>query len=80
MRIQAEISIYALKTESLSEAIEEFCETAEASGVEITGKKMSTLIAGESEVLFEAVKMGFEKIAERYKVVMDAKFSNACPE
>jgi hypothetical protein len=40
---------------------------------------MSTLAVGESSDLFEALREGFERLAQENQVVMDAKISNACP-
>ncbi|GAH75567.1 unnamed protein product [marine sediment metagenome] len=41
---------------------------------------MSTLVTGDSQVLFENLQKAFEKLAQRYEIVMTAKISNACPE
>jgi len=40
---------------------------------------MSTLVTGNSQVVFENLKKAFERLAEEYKVVMSVKISNACP-
>jgi len=41
---------------------------------------MSTLIVGESDGVFRAVKGAFQTLAAEYDVVMDLKVSNACPD
>jgi len=41
---------------------------------------MSSLIAGESHVVFEKLQKAFEKLAREYDIVMTAKISNACPD
>jgi len=41
---------------------------------------MSSLIAGESQVVFEKLQKAFEKLAQRYEIVLTAKISNACPK
>lgn len=80
MKIQAEVSIYPLKTQSLSEPIEVFCRTLRNSGLDVRTKSMSTFIIGESDMIFTALHEAFEKLAEQHHVVMDFKVSNACPD
>jgi len=41
---------------------------------------MSSLVAGEESVVFESLQKAFERLAQRYEVVMTAKISNACPK
>jgi uncharacterized protein YqgV (UPF0045/DUF77 family) len=79
MKVQAEISIYPLRTESLSEAVEEFCRILRNHGLEIKTTTMSTFVRGESRDLFKACDEAFEQLAKKYEVVMNMKISNACP-
>jgi uncharacterized protein YqgV (UPF0045/DUF77 family) len=79
MNIQAQISIYALRTRSLSEAIEQFVRVLEDKGLEVRRGSMSSSVRGESQRVFDAVRQGFEKVAQTYDVVIDLKVSNACP-
>jgi len=41
---------------------------------------MSTFVTGEEPVVFESLQKAFEKLAQRYEIVLTAKISNACPE
>jgi uncharacterized protein YqgV (UPF0045/DUF77 family) len=79
MKIQAEISIYPLKTKSLSEPINEFCQILENKGLKVETRTMSSFVVEESEAVFKSVQKAFEKLAEKYDLVMDIKVSNACP-
>ena len=79
MKIQAEISIYPLRTESLSEPVEEFCRILSDHGLEIKTASMSTVVRGELKDLFKASAVAFEQLAEKYEVVLNMKLSNACP-
>jgi len=79
MKVQAEISIYPLRTQSLSEPVEEFCRILHEHGLEIKTTAMSTLIRGESRDLFKACDEAFEQLTKKYEVVMNMKISNACP-
>ncbi|HIJ72297.1 MAG TPA: hypothetical protein HPP87_13225 [Planctomycetes bacterium] len=78
MKVQAQISIYPLKTDSLSVPIDEFCRLLEEHGLKVKTLPMSSLVVGESENVFESVQEAFEKLAQKYNVVMDFKISNAC--
>jgi uncharacterized protein YqgV (UPF0045/DUF77 family) len=79
MRIQAEISIYPLRTQSLSKPIEEFCRILSEQGLEIKTTTMSTFVRGESKELFKACEEAFEQLSHTWQIVMNMKISNACP-
>jgi len=80
MKVQVQISIYPLKTKSLSEPIEEFCKILKDRGLKVETQSMGSLIIGESDAIFKSVREAFEQIAEMYDVAMDFKISNACPK
>ena len=80
MKVQAQISIYPLKTSSLSEAIDEFCRKLKDKGLKVQTRTMDSFVIGASDVIFKSVREAFEQIAEKYDVVMDFKISNACPK
>jgi len=48
--------------------------------LKVQSGSMSSSVSGECKDLFEAVRIAFEQLAEKYQVVMTAKISNACPE
>ena len=80
MRIQAQVSIYPLRTEALAQPVELFCRKLQHPGLTVTTQSMSTLIVGELDGVFEAVRQAFEALTTEYDVVMDLKVSNACPD
>ena len=80
MKIQVQISIYPLKTKSLSEPIDEFCRILKGKGLKVQTRTMDSFVIGESNAVFKSVHEAFEQIAEKYDVVMDFKISNACPK
>ncbi len=80
MKVQVQISIYPLKTSSLSEPIEEFCRALKDKGLKVQTRTTDSLVIGESCIIFKSVQEAFEKIAEKHDVVMDFKISNACPK
>ncbi len=79
MRVQAEVSLYPLRTRKLSGPVVVFCEVLQSHGLEVQTRSMSTFAAGESSDLFEALREGFERLAQENELVMDVKISNACP-
>ena len=80
MKIQAEISLYPLRCNDLTEPIRQFIELLETDKLKFEIGPMSTLVTGDSQVVFENLKKAFERLAEEYKVVMSVKISNACPD
>ncbi len=80
MRVQAQISIYPLKTKSLYAPIDEFCRILKDKGLKVQTRTMDSLIIGQSDVIFKSVQEAFGQIAEKYDVAMDFKISNACPK
>jgi len=80
MKIQAEISLYPLRQNDLTKPIQKFIQALENNKLKVELGPMSTLIAGDSQVVFESLGEAFEQLAKEYEVVMTAKISNACPE
>ena len=80
MRVQAEISLYPLRTMELSPAINRFGNVLKGQGVTVVNGPMSTIIGGEAKDVFRALEKAFSGVAEDSEVVMTCKVSNACPE
>lgn len=80
MKVQAEVSIYPLKEQSLSGPIEEFCGILNSRHLAVETRSMGTFVSGELSDLFSAVEQAFAKSAEKHRIVMDLKVSNACPQ
>jgi uncharacterized protein YqgV (UPF0045/DUF77 family) len=79
MKIQAQVSIYPLKTKALAQPVEQFCRALQDPALTVTTQPMSTQIAGDADRVFQAVERAFQTLAAQYSVVMDLKVSNACP-
>lgn len=79
MKIQAELSLYPLKEPHISEYLEDFLNAIKNTGMAVKVGPMSTIISGESELVFQVLSDAFDKTAEKCKVVLSVKFSNACP-
>jgi len=80
MKVQTEISLYPLREDELTRPIQQFIQVLKSKDLNIEIGSMSTLITGEESVVFENLQKAFEKIAQKYEIVMTAKISNACPE
>ena len=80
MRIQAEVSLYPLRSMKLSPAIDRFHEILEEKGLRVVAGPMSTLIGGTREDVFRVLEEAFSAVAEDCEVVLTCKISNACPE
>jgi len=79
MKIQAELSLYPLKEVHISSYINGFLDTIKSTGLSVHVGPMSTIIAGESENVFQALSDAFGKTADTCKVVLNVTISNACP-
>ena len=80
MKVHVQINIYPLKTSSLSEPAGEFFRILKDKGLKVQTGTMNSFVICQSEAIFKSVQEAFEKIAEKYNVVMDFKISNACQE
>jgi uncharacterized protein YqgV (UPF0045/DUF77 family) len=79
MKVSAQISLYPLRQERLSPAIDALRAALEAAGLDAKVGPMSTLVSGEADRVFAALRAGFERAAAVGPVAMTVTVSNACP-
>lgn len=79
MEISAQVSLYPLRQERLSPAIQRALAVLKSHGLEVQAGPMSTLIWGDEEEVFGALRDAFREAALAGEVVMVVTFSNACP-
>jgi uncharacterized protein YqgV (UPF0045/DUF77 family) len=79
MTVSAQISLYPLRQERLSPAIEKLNGRLAAAGLQPAVGPMSTVVTGEVEPLFTALRDAFREVAATGHVVMTVTVSNACP-
>jgi uncharacterized protein YqgV (UPF0045/DUF77 family) len=79
MPLAAQVSLYPLRQPHLSPAIEHALEVFRQYGLEVQPGSMSSIVMGEEEPLFDALRTAFLKAAEEGEVVMVVTLSNACP-
>lgn len=77
--ISAQLSLYPLRQEQLRPAVDDAIELLEGRGLDVRPGAMSTVVSGDDEVVFDAVRDVLRAAAVRGDVVMVATFSNACP-
>lgn len=79
MLLAAQVSIYPLRQLSLSPTIEQALGVFRSYGLEVTPGPMSSMVLGEDEVLFGALREAFRQTAREAEIVMTLTLSNACP-
>jgi uncharacterized protein YqgV (UPF0045/DUF77 family) len=77
--ITVQVSLYPLRQQSLSPAIDEALHAFQEHGLQVEPGSMSTLISGDDTDVFAALQEAFRRAAGQGHVVMIATFSNACP-
>ena len=77
--IAAQVSLYPLRQEALSPAIDEALQISRDHGLDVESGAMSTTITGDAAAIFAALQEAFLRATEQGEVVLVATFSNACP-
>lgn len=77
--ISAQVSLYPLRQEQISPWIDEALEEFRRRKLEVEPGTMSTVVVGEEELVFSALREAFLKASGRGEVVMTITLSNACP-
>jgi tRNA-Thr(GGU) m(6)t(6)A37 methyltransferase TsaA len=77
--IAVQVSLYPLRQETLSPAIDEALQVFRAHDLDVDPGAMSTMIAGDDDAVFAALQEAFRRVAGQGQVVMVVTFSNACP-
>lgn len=79
MVISVQFSLYPLRQERLSPAIEEAVSVLKDHGLRVQMGSMSSVAWGDEDQVFAALKEAFAKSAEGGQVVWVLTLSNACP-
>ena len=80
MNIQAEISLYPLRTDHIGNIISRFAEELRVNGLKPETGAMSTIVKGECQKVFSAVERAFAVCGNQTDIVLIFKASNACPD
>jgi len=79
MTITAQVSVYPLGQPVLEPPIQQAIARLLAAGLIMEYGSMSTVIAGEMDVVFATLREVFGELADQGHVIMSVTFSNACP-
>ena len=79
MKVQAEVSLYPLRIEALTEPIDSFVKHLRRPGLNVEIGPMSSRINGECKNVFRPLGEAFEDTAHGGDAVLTVKVSNACP-
>jgi uncharacterized protein YqgV (UPF0045/DUF77 family) len=79
MIISAQVSLYPLRQSHLTPAIRALGDAFAATGLTPTVGPMSTVVTGEADLVFDALRRGFSQAAADGEAVMVVTLSNACP-
>jgi uncharacterized protein YqgV (UPF0045/DUF77 family) len=79
MVVSAQISVYPLRQPHLRPAVDAVLTELQARGLHPEAGSMSTLVTGEADAVFTALRDSFERVAETGHVVLVVTLSNACP-
>jgi len=79
MNVQAEISLYPLRTDDLGHAIGRFLGALNVAGLTVLSGDMSSTVSGDVNAVFSTMGAAFAAAAEDSQVVLVMKLSNACP-
>ena len=79
MNVQAEVSLYPLRSPELSKPIGRFCQALQKRRLSIETGRMSTILSGELDPVFDGLKSAMAEIGRDHEVALLVKVSNACP-
>jgi uncharacterized protein YqgV (UPF0045/DUF77 family) len=79
MVISAQLSLYPLRQDHLSLAIQAVTDALQEAGLQLHIGPMSTVVTGEVVTVFAGLQEAFVRAAASGDVVMTVTLSNACP-
>lgn len=79
MHVSAQVSLYPLRQLRLTPVIEDSLDLLRELGLRVEPGAMSTVVVGEEDAVFAALKEVFRRAAAAGDLVMHVAVSNACP-
>jgi len=79
MKVEAEVSLYPLTEVNLEHPVHDFAHVLETHGCTVEVGPMSSIVKGESPAVFEALRIGYEKAAQKSGCLLIIKACNVCP-
>lgn len=78
MDVEAEVSLYPLGEEDLGRGVMAFIDTLRDQGCRVEVGDMSSQVSGDSETVFAALRVGYERAARAGGCVLVVKACNVC--
>ncbi|HOE95184.1 MAG TPA: YkoF family thiamine/hydroxymethylpyrimidine-binding protein [Candidatus Sumerlaeota bacterium] len=75
-QIQAELSLYPLEQQDIAKPIYEFVEALERDELKVYIGTLSTVISGEMQRVFDAVRDAYARVARDGRCVLVVKYLN----
>jgi len=79
MKVEMEVSLYPLAEENFEHPVMDFVDVLKKHGCTVEHTPLSSVVTGESEKVFEALRLGYEQAAQKSGCVLIIKACNACP-
>jgi uncharacterized protein YqgV (UPF0045/DUF77 family) len=79
MEVAAQVSLYPLRQPGISSQIERAIAVFTQHGLKVNPGSMSSVVSGDHDRMFDALKQAFQVTAEQGEIVMVVTVSNACP-
>jgi len=79
MGVSAQVSLYPLAQGDIAPAIEEFLRVLGARGLSYNVGAMSTVLSGDDQTVFAALREAFAAATSLGPAVMTVTVSNVCP-
>jgi uncharacterized protein YqgV (UPF0045/DUF77 family) len=79
MTVELEVSLYPLAEEHIGHPVEEFIDLLENRGCTVENGPLSSFVKGESSIVFDALRRGYEQLAGKSGCVLLIKACNVCP-
>ncbi len=78
-KISCQFSLYPLRQPRITPVLEEVVQSLVDMGVEFEMGSMATILQGDEEQVFAALRRAFAVAAKRGDAVLVASISNGCP-
>jgi len=79
MNMEAEVSLYPLTGARLKHPVHDFAEVLKRHHCEVEIGPMSLIVKGQSQLLFEALRVGYEEANQKGQCLLIVKACDVCP-
>ncbi|MEM7790693.1 MAG: YkoF family thiamine/hydroxymethylpyrimidine-binding protein [Verrucomicrobiota bacterium] len=76
--VSVQVSVYALDGD-IRAAVNSYLDALDETGIERETGTMSTVVWGEAESVWNALRFAYEAVAKKHPVIINTTMSNAAP-